>query len=77
MESEALRNILLGAFQFYQVATLDQFKEFEKELFSIQFSNPIKITVFCNEDSKFYYYKTQKTKEGYILLTDGEWNYEG
>ena len=77
MESEALVNIIFGAFQFYQLNTILQLEEMEKDLFSTEFFSPIKITIFCNEDNKFYYYKTQKTKEGYILLTDGEWNYEG
>lgn len=69
-------NCLTGHFQAYQANTKEELEEFEKTLFGVQFTSPIKIACYCLEEGKTHYYKTQNTGKGYILLDDGEYKYE-
>ena len=77
MNTLPMNNLITGRFQLYNASTEEEFEAFEKELFSFKFDRKLVITVFCEFNNKFKYYKTQNTgNNGYIILEDGEWLYE-
>jgi len=55
------------------VKTLEEFKQVEQKLFSYEFNQPIKLSVFCEENNTIYFYKTQKVKGHLLMITDGEY----
>ena len=65
-------DVITGAFQSYTVNSKEELEQAEKEIFALKFTSKIRISIYCIEEDKCHFYKTQRVGEGeYILLEDG------
>lgn len=64
---------IIKAFFHNRVDTLEEFKQTEQKLFSLEYSQPLKLSVYCAENDTVYFYKTQKIKGHLLMVTDGEY----
>jgi hypothetical protein len=64
---------VITAFFHNKVDTLKEFKDVEQRLFSLEYSQPLKVSVYCVENNTVYFYKTQKVKGHLLMVTDGEY----
>lgn len=64
-------------FNIFTVKTLEEFKELEQKLFSVDIKDDTAITVYCYETGTFYYYKSEEILGRLRLVTSGERKFEG
>ena len=64
---------VIKAFFHERVDTLEQFKNTEQRLFSLEFSQPLRVSVYCAENDTVYFYKTTNYKGHLLIKTDGEY----
>ena len=64
---------VITAFFHNKVDTLKEFKDVEQRLFSLEYSQPLRVSVYCAENNTVYFYKTQKVKGHLLMVTDGEY----
>ena len=64
---------IVKAFFHNRVDTLEEFKQTEQKLFSLEYSQPLKLSVYCAENDTVYFYKTQNVKGHLLMVTDGEY----
>lgn len=64
---------VIKAFFHNRVETLEEFKNIEQRLFSLEYVQPLKVSVYCAENDTIYFYKTQKVKGHNLIITDGEY----
>lgn len=62
----------LNDFNIFTVGTLEEFKELEQKLFSVELKDETHVTVICEATNKLYYYKSAYILGELRLITDGE-----
>ena len=62
----------LNNFNIFTAKTLEEFKDLEQKLFSVDIENDTDVTVYCYETDTFYYYKSEEILGKLRLVTSGE-----
>ena len=66
----------LNNFNIFVVNTLEEFKDLEQKLFSVNIENDTSVTVYCDETRTLYYYKTEEVFGQLRLVTSRERKWE-